>query len=176
MVALVAIAAAAPPRAAQAQAPPEPAARDSGPSRPVRPTTPCTVTRIVDGDTVDCRGVGRVRLIGMDTPERSQRPFGGRAARALAELIRVGDSVEVEPDVEPRDRYGRVLGHVWSGGTLINWAMVRQGWAVLLTYPPNVQYVEWLTAAQRRAREERRGLWAVGGFDCLPAQRRRGRC
>jgi micrococcal nuclease len=148
----------------------------AGPSVPVRRTRECVVTRIVDGDTMDCRGVGRIRLIGMDAPERSQRPFGGQAAQALAALAPTGSTVHVEPDVEPRDRYGRTLGYLWREGVMINWRMIRQGWAILLTYPPNVQYVEWFTDAQRRARDERRGLWAEGGFDCAPADRRLGRC
>lgn len=134
------------------------------------------MTRVVDGDTIDCEGVGRIRLIGMDTPERSQRPFGARAAAALSQFMPRGSTVDFEPDVEPSDRYGRVLGYVWRDSTLVNWLMVRHGWAVVLTYPPNVQYAEWLAAAQRGAREERRGLWAVDGFACPPVAHRRGRC
>jgi len=41
----------------------------------------------VDGDTIECSRVGRIRLIGMDTPELSQAPFGARAADALEALI-----------------------------------------------------------------------------------------
>jgi len=112
----------------------------------------------------------------MDTPELSQSPFGVQAGSALAAFIPRGSDVQLEQDVEARDRYGRLLAYVWLDGTLVNWRMVREGWAVLLTYPPNVQYVEWLTDAEHRAREEGRGLWAAGGFDCRPVDRRRGRC
>jgi micrococcal nuclease len=151
-------------------------AADSGPTRPRRATVSCTVTRITDGDGIVCDRIGRVRLIGMDTPELDQPPFGQDAAAALAALVRVGSGVQLEPDVEARDRYGRLLAYVWMGGGMVNWRMVRDGWAVLLTYEPNVQYVEAFTDAQRRAREERRGLWATGGFDCMPADHRRNRC
>lgn len=149
---------------------------DSGPPGPIRDTGPCTIQRITDGDTIECAEVGRVRLIGMDTPELSQEPYGLLASEALAELAPVGSRVELERDVELRDQYGRMLAYVWVDGLQVNWALVRQGWAVLLTYPPNVQYVDWYTQAQRRAREDGVGLWAVGGFDCLPVDRRRGRC
>lgn len=148
----------------------------SGPTQPVRQTYSCLVTRIVDGDTIECSRMGRVRLIGMDTPELSQPPFGAQASSALATLIPPGSPVQLEQDVETRDRYGRLLAYVWADSALVNWRMVREGWAVLLTYPPNVQYVDWLVAAERQAREERRGLWATGGFDCRPVDRRRGRC
>src|SRR5688572_27384658 len=53
---------------------------DSGPATPRRETSSCTVTRIVDGDTIECARVGRVRLIGMDTPESNQAPFGDQAS------------------------------------------------------------------------------------------------
>ena len=155
---------------------PAAAPRDSGPRAPIRQPSTCLVSRIVDGDTFECSRVGRIRLIGMDTPELSQAPFGVMATQALAALIPVGSSVELERDVELRDQYGRLLAYVWSDGLLVNWMLVRQGWAVLLTYPPNVQYVEWFTAAQQQARADRVGLWAIDAFECLPADHRRGRC
>lgn len=149
---------------------------DSGPPEPIRATLVCTVQRIIDGDTIECAEVGRVRLIGMDTPEMSQEPYGALAAEALAELAPVGSRVELERDVELQDQYDRTLAYVWVDRLQVNWALVRQGWAVLATYPPNVQYVDWYTEAQRRAREDGVGLWAVGGFDCPPVDRRRGIC
>jgi micrococcal nuclease len=147
-----------------------------GPAQPVRETTPCELTRIVDGDTIECRRIGRVRLIGMDTPEASQEPYAEMATEALWSLFENATIVGLEPHVELRDRYGRMLAYVWADGLLVNWALVRQGWAVVLTYPPNVQYVDWFTTAQHLAREEGVGLWGIGGFDCLPRDRRRGRC
>jgi micrococcal nuclease len=149
---------------------------DSGPRTPVRQTAECTITRIVDGDTVECNRVRRVRLIGIDTPELDQAPFGLQAATALSRVIPPGSQVLLERDVEPRDRYNRTLAYLWFNGAMVNWRMIRDGWAVLLTYPPNVQYVDSFTEAQRRARAENRGLWSSKGFTCLPADRRRGRC
>ena len=148
----------------------------AGPPEPVGSPAPCRVTRIVDGDTIDCEPVGRIRLIGMDTPERGQRPYGPRATRVLRGMIPVGTPVEVERDVEPTDRYGRVLGYVWVSGELVNWWMVRTGYAVTLTYPPNVQYVERFRDAQAEARREGAGLWAVDGFACEPRAYRAGAC
>jgi len=155
---------------------PRPALTDSGPRAPLRETLACTVDRIVDGDTIECGGLGRIRLIGMDTPELSQAPYGVTATQALTSVIPVGSAVEIELDVQQRDQYGRLLAYVWADRLLVNWMLIRQGWAVLLTYPPNVQYVEWFTAAQQQAREEGVGLWAIDAFDCLPVDHRRGRC
>jgi micrococcal nuclease len=155
---------------------PDAAVNDSGPSHPVGATFACNVARIVDGDTVECTPAGRIRLIAIDAPELSQAPFGAEAAATLAAFILQGSDVLLEQDVEAHDKYGRLPAYVWRGVTLVNWRMIREGEAVLLTYPPNVQYVESFTDAQRRAREENRGLWAAGGFDCRPVDRRRGRC
>ena len=146
------------------------------PEGPRRATENCVITRIVDGDTVHCDGLGPVRLIGIDTPERDQAPFGAQATEALTVLAPVGARVRLERDVEGRDRYGRLLGYLWLEGALINWAMVRGGFAVTLTIPPNVQYADALADAQRRARDEGAGLWAGGGFDCSPERHRRKEC
>ena len=112
----------------------------------------------------------------MDTPESGQEPFGSIATDALDELLPEDGEVEVEADVENRDRYGRALRYVWSEGVMLNWAMVRNGYAVLLTYPPNVQYVDWFRSAQEAAREQDAGLWAMDGFACPPQAYRRGEC
>ena len=149
---------------------------EDGPTSPVREMRACTVTRIVDGDTIDCAPVGRIRLLGVDTPERGQEPFGAMATQALAALIPEGGEVSVEADVEDRDQYDRALRYVWVDGRLVNWALVRGGYAVVLTYPPNVQYVDWLRAAQDAAQEDEVGLWSLDGFVCTPVDYRRGAC
>jgi endonuclease YncB( thermonuclease family) len=160
-----------------------PAPRDStggsayaGPAAPVRATRPCRIARIVDGDTVQCDGIGPVRLIGVDAPERDQGAFGPAAADALADLLPRGSTVGLEPDVTARDQFGRVLGYLWREGRLVNWEMVRRGWAVTLTWPPNVQYASALSDAERLAERGRVGLWAHGGLECRPADHRAGKC
>lgn len=144
--------------------------------RPVGDLEPCTVTRVVDGDTIHCEPVGRIRLIGIDAPERGQEPFGAMATEALADLLPEGTAVSLERDVEDRDQYGRALRYVWTGDVMANREMIRTGFAMLLTYPPNVQHVEGFTAAQEQARREEAGLWAVEGFACPPRAFRRGDC
>ena len=136
----------------------------------------CVVGLVVDGDTFRCRDGRRVRLIGVDSPEQQQHPHGARSRQALLHLLPVGAAVRLEHDVSPRDRYGRELAYVWIGATLVNEAMVRDGWAVLYTVPPNVKYAGRLERAQNEARARGAGLWAGRGFDCQPVDYRRGRC
>ena len=151
-------------------------ARYRGPTRPVRATTPCTVTKVTDGDSLVCSQAGRVRMLGIDAPELSQKPFGNQSRGALAAMIPVGSRVALEQDVQARDRNGRLLAYVWREGRLVNWEMVRSGWVVTLTYAPNVQYVDALRIAVKAAEKEELGLWAVNGFSCVPADHRRGQC
>jgi micrococcal nuclease len=125
-----------------------------------------TVSRITDGDTIVVGGDVRVRLIGMDTPETqdprtSVQCFGPEASRHTAELLPPGTAVRLVYDVDRTDRYGRTLAYVYrlSDGLFVNVALVRDGYARIATYPPNVAHVEEIRAAETEAREAGRGLW-----------------
>jgi micrococcal nuclease len=141
-----------------------------------QPASSCRVSRISDGDSFRCQDGRRVRLIGIDTPESRQQPFGDKSRLALQKLVPLGTHVRLEADVAKADRYGRQLAYVWMGPTLVNEAMVREGWAVLYTVPPNVKYVVRLGRAQKEARARGAGLWSEHGFECLPSDFRQNRC
>lgn len=147
-----------------------------GPAKPVRATTPCTITKLSDGDSFACAGLGRVRMLGIDAPELSQKPFGVKSRDALLALMPIGSTVQLEQDVQARDQNGRLLAYVWRNGRMVNWEMVRGGWVVTLTYSPNVQYVDQLRSAVKAAQRDSAGLWAVDGFACLPFDRRHQKC
>jgi endonuclease YncB( thermonuclease family) len=152
--------------------PPVPHKRDSLPLA----QDECTISRLVDGDTLDCGG-SRVRLLLIDTPEMSQVPWGRDALNFLERLLPVGSVARLEYDVQRNDRYGRVLAYVHSlNGTFVNEAMVQAGYAVPLVYPPNVKYVERIRAAAELAKIEKAGLWSSEAFACLPVDSRAGRC
>lgn len=136
------------------------------------------VVRVVDGDTIVVKyndKEERLRLIGVDTPEsvhpeKGEQPFGKEASDYTKAQL-AGKTVEIEFDVEQRDQYGRLLAYVWLDGKLFNETLVKEGYAVLLTWPPNVKYVERFTAAQKEAREKGKGLW---GIDDIAKQYRVG--
>jgi len=129
------------------------------------------VVRVVDGDTVHVRLADRlekVRYIGIDTPEtnhptRGLEP-GGRAAAEVNGRLVADRAVRLEPDVQLRDRYGRLLAYVWvtgpdGGELMVNAELVRLGYAQVLTVPPNVRHAELFRKLQADARDHRRGLW-----------------
>lgn len=123
-----------------------------------------TVVSVVDGDTIKIEGGEIVRYIGVDTPETvdPRRPlecFGKEASAKNKELVQ-GKVVELEKDVSDRDRYGRLLRYIWIGDTMVNEMLVREGFASVSTYPPDVKYVDRFLAAERLAREEKKGLWS----------------
>jgi micrococcal nuclease len=125
-------------------------------------THPAAVTRNTDGDTLWLSGIGKVRLIGVDTPEvYGHVECFGRAASAFAErLLPPGTHVRYRLGVDPRDRYGRALAYVWlDDGRMFNELLAERGYATPLTIPPNVDYAYRFVAAARRARDAGRGLW-----------------
>ncbi|MGZ4128125.1 MAG: thermonuclease family protein [Actinomycetota bacterium] len=129
-------------------------------------TEEVTVERVVDGDTfVAVEGAHRfrVRLIGVDTPEtvKPNTPvqcFGPQAS-AYAHRLLIGRRVRLVYDVDRYDPYGRVLAYVYVGSSFFNLDVVRLGYGVVLTVPPDVAHVDDFLAAQRAARSARLGLW-----------------
>jgi micrococcal nuclease len=136
------------------------------------------VGRVVDGDTLKLNTGERVRLIGIDTPEmhESDKLYRdaarthqdvqtiqalGRRAYAFTRTLVEGKPVRLEFDVEKRDKYGRLLAYVYrtSDGMFVNAEIVKQGYASLMTYPPNVKYADLFLQLYQEARENKRGLW-----------------
>jgi micrococcal nuclease len=129
-----------------------------------------TVVDVVDGDTIDVRIGGhreRVRLIGINTPETvdPRRPvqcFGHEASEHTRTLLPAGTEVDLVRDVEPRDAYGRLLAYVYRrpDGLFVNLDLAAQGYADLLTFPPNIAHVDEFRSAVAAARLTSRGLWS----------------
>jgi endonuclease YncB( thermonuclease family) len=120
------------------------------------------VTQIVDGDTIEVEIDGqhyRLRYIGIDTPEQGEL-FSSEATEANRRLVQ-GRAVQLEKDVSETDSYGRLLRYVYlEDGTLVNAELVRQGYAQVVTYPPDVKHHDLFLGLQTEARDAGRGLWA----------------
>ena len=137
------------------------------------------VTRAIDGDTLVLETGERLRLIGIDTPEMHEskklyrdserskqgvdiiQKLGVRAYKFTKDLVE-GKRVSLEFDVEKYDKYGRLLAYVYLKGqnnTFVNAEIVKQGYASLMTIPPNIKYADLFKELYQEARESRRGLW-----------------
>ena len=129
---------------------------------------------MVDGDTIDVLIGGeifRVRYIGMDTPERGD-PYFSEATAKNSELLE-GQTVTLVKDVSETDIYSRILRYVISGNQFVNYELVRQGYALASTYPPDVACSSAYAEAQNLAASEGLGLWAATATpdtpDCDPS-------
>ena len=129
------------------------------------------VTKVVDGDTFwadngTIDGV-KVRLIGVDAPEskkifKKEVGYYGKEAKAYLTKILNGKSVKLLRDVDSLDQYGRTLSYVYlEDGTFVNAELVKNGYAMVMTVPPNVKFVEVFVKLQEDARQYSRGLWGL---------------
>ena len=115
------------------------------------------VIKVADGDTLTLLGDSnkkiRIRLAGIDTPERKQ-PFGHTAKNALAKLV---FQKKILIKTQTKDRYGRTVGVVFLDNLNVNNELVRQGMAwVYKKYTDN----EKLYELEAQAKTRRIGLWA----------------
>ena len=120
--------------------------------------------RIIDGDTIHSGGQ-RIRLSGIDAPERSQ-PYGTTVTRALAGQLHRG---RVTCQLQGKDKYDRHLGTCYVQGRDMNKWMVRNGYAWSDPRTPRYRLQEEL------AQRERRGVHRSGSTLRPEQWRRRGR-
>ena len=122
------------------------------------------VTKVIDGDTIEIEGGKRVRYIGIDTPETvdPNRPvgcFGKEASSKNSELV-LNKRVKLVKDVSETDRNGRLLRYVYIDDIFVNDYLVAEGYAKASTYAPDVKYSEQFVNSERKAREDKKGLWS----------------
>lgn len=110
------------------------------------------LAQVVDGDTLRVAGV-LVRLHGIDAPERGQ-PWGNESAR---ELRSMAEDRRVACEWREIDRYGRRIAKCWVDGVSLNAEMAERGQAHAFA-----RYSRDYLPHERRAREDRRGLWGGG--------------
>lgn len=134
-----------------------------------------TVVKVSDGDTVELEGGEKVRLIGVNTletvkPGVKPMPYGKEASNFTKSQLQ-RKKVFVEVDVQPKDKYGRTLAYLYLQEPktqddiekyMFNAILLKEGYAQLMTIPPNVKYVDLFLKLQRQAREQNKGLWALG--------------
>jgi endonuclease YncB( thermonuclease family) len=142
--------------------------------------------RVIDGDTILVDGPNglrqSVRILGIDAPEAAQ-PYGRESRESLAQLVSVG---QVRADCPKLDHRTSVVCRVWAHPTDcptcnrtidVGLAQVSLGMAwwyrrYELDQPPDVR--EHYAAAEKTARDNRRGLWA-GNNPVAPWEWRRER-
>lgn len=151
----------------------DPSPAGGGPGSAAPSGERAVVERVVDGDTIvvslDSQRE-RVRYVGVDAPELANAEAGTAAecwaeeARDANERILDGVEVLLERDVSDRDRFGRLLRHVWvaDGGRwrLVGEELAAAGAVEVRSYPPDTGRDVELQGAEREARRAGAGLWS----------------
>jgi len=114
--------------------------------------------RVIDGDTIVIEGGDRVRLLGMDTPEKGQHLFE-ESTNFLKELVE-GKEVFLEKDITEKDKYGRLLRYVYLGSTLANLELIKKGYAAVLIYEPDSKHAGLFLEEEKKAMDQGLGIWS----------------
>lgn len=136
------------------------------------------VKRVIDGDTFELEDKERVRVLGIDSPEKfesgkldkdaertnsdkkSIQKLGRLASEHAKDLIE-GKKVSLvaEPKYDDKDVYGRLLRYVYlEDGTFFNLKMIEDGYAYAFRKYP-ISKLDSFIQAENEARENKRGLW-----------------
>lgn len=141
------------------------------------PLEQARVEWVSDGDTIRVQigGVSEsVRLIGIDAPEEGNSGteadcYSDEAGAFLTDLVE-GATVWLEPDVNDRDRYGRLLRYVWlrqgEGYLMANQLLVSNGLAVARQYEEDDKHAPMLAETELEAIERGQGIWSA----CVTAE------
>lgn len=126
------------------------------------------VSRVVDGDTIELENGKTVRFVGMDTPETvdPRRPVGcfGKEASNETKNLLTGKIVILQKDTSDTDKYGRLMRLIYlplqNGEILfVNDYLVREGFARVKTYRPDVRFESRFSEAENQAKAQKKGLW-----------------
>jgi micrococcal nuclease len=124
-----------------------------------------TVRQVLDGDTIVLMDGRHVRLVQLDAPETDENEcYAEEAKRVLERILPRGTEVSIEQDpaLDQRDRFGRTLAYVKRNSTNINLELVREGAAAPWFYEgARGRHAGELIAIARRAQMARRGLWGA---------------
>ncbi len=132
------------------------------------------VERVVDGDTLYLAGGEKVRLLGVNTPEKARggQPLAEQATQLVRKFVADSVTVGLQPGVDAKDRYGRTLAHVFNrDGESLAARLLAQGMGWLVVISPNTAYADCLAAQSQQARATRKGVWALAAYQPIASDR-----
>jgi micrococcal nuclease len=140
------------------------------------------VAWVYDGDTVTLSGGEKVRLIGIDTPERGRdgapdEPYAQQAKQMLERLLATqGNNVLLRFDASRTDRHKRLLAHVYLPDRIsVSAYMLSHGMATALTVPPNDWNLKCYRDAEAQAQNKKVGIWSLPPYQKVNAAQLSGR-
>lgn len=145
------------------------------------PTSPkpeqANIRWVYDGDTIQLQDKRRIRIIGIDTPEKKRKnkaaePFSGQAREALRALLKkFNNKVTLYYGLDRKDKYKRTLAHVYlEDGTNISQWLLEKGLATTLAIPPNVRLAYCLKEAEENAQQNKKNIWSLKSHAVTPIE------
>jgi endonuclease YncB( thermonuclease family) len=122
------------------------------------------ITRVIDGDTLELNSGEKIRLLGINTPERN-KPLYEEAKTFLKEIENT--TIQLERENLDKDKYQRKLRYVFDHNRNFNIELVQEGLATTFLLE-NLFYEEKLRNAEEYAREQGKGLWEKSTHTCAP--------
>lgn len=135
-----------------------------------------TIARVIDGDTLGLKDGRRVRVLGINAPERAQdgrqaQPLAEQARQAVEDFFAKDTQAYLAYDMEHKDRYGRLLAHVFNAERQSLAArMLEQGLAFQVLVPPNLAQANCFATKEQVARRYSRGVWNNNYWQARPTQ------
>lgn len=110
--------------------------------------TKAFVLKVIDGDTIICKQKNKsfkVRLIGINAPEsvhpnKTKNTLKGKIASKFTKSKLERKFVELEKDVQNKDKYNRYLRYVYIDEKMFNLTLIKKGYAVPMQIKPNTKY------------------------------------
>lgn len=125
-----------------------------------------SVAYIYDGDTIKLSDGRKIRLIGINTPERGRdgkkdEPFALAATKQLQQIIKASkNQVKIVYGKDKHDRYKRLLAHIFTlKNENITATLLEKGMGFTLAIPPNIQLLGCYKKAEQHAQNLKRGIW-----------------
>jgi micrococcal nuclease len=132
-----------------------------------------SVLEVIDGDTIRAKVNGKeekIRFLLIDTPEINHskidesQPFALDAKKFTKQMLQNG-KVEIELDVNERDKYGRILAYVYVNDQSVQEELLKRGLArVAYIFPPNTKYVDRFQQIQKEAQAKEAGIWSIENY------------
>ncbi|MDA3840207.1 MAG: thermonuclease family protein [Patescibacteria group bacterium] len=132
------------------------------------------IENVIDGDTLKIKyqdgKTDRLRLLSINAPEIDEC-YGKESKKALEKLIK-NQELRFDKDISGLDIYDRLLRYITiispdpkEDNTLVNYYLVRNGFAFHYSNPPDNRYKDMLISAQREAKKEKLGMWEACDYN-----------
>jgi len=135
------------------------------------------VFRVVDGDTLVLTDKRKIRFIGINSPELAHfhnraEPLSIAAQQFVESILPKNKKIFIKYGVQQKDRYGRLLAHVFlKNGRNVNAMLLEKGLASAIIVPPNLNLKDCYFAAESKAKMKSLNIWGHQYSQYLAAEK-----